>query len=92
MHIYIYIYALLIDYIAIIGAITLTDVLDYELRQKYDLTLRAADTTTGSYSEAIVHVLLTVSYEFFVYEVENVNCNAYIYYSLSIQSHCVTEQ
>ena len=37
------------------------DVLDYELRKRYDLTLRAADTMTGSYSEAIVHVLLTVS-------------------------------
>ena len=44
-----------------LGAITLTDVLDYELRKKYDLTLRAADTMTGSYSEAIVHVHLMVS-------------------------------
>ena len=43
-----------------LGAVTVIDHLDFELWQKYELTLRATDTRTGSYAEAIIHVYLEV--------------------------------
>ena len=51
------------------GSITVVDELDYETVQTYNLTVRATDVMTGSYSEVIVRVQLEVSKKTVFYEV-----------------------
>ncbi len=43
-----------------LGSLTVIERLDYEMRKKYELTVRATDILTGSYAEAIVHINLEV--------------------------------
>ena len=47
----------------------MVDELDYETVQTYNLTVRATDVMTGSYSEVIVRVQLEVSKKTVSYEV-----------------------
>ena len=51
----------------VVGSVTVTENLDYEIRQTYELTIRATDVETGSYAEAIVLVSLEVTYKYTLY-------------------------
>ena len=43
-----------------IGSILLQEELDYEFKKSYDLTVKATDFQTGSFSNTIVHIDLEV--------------------------------